>query len=67
MTCAKCGSGVVSPVDVAEPKDSGTFTETWECNVCNAQGYVRGKEDEMPQNWTRYGEAFDKDMDGTSL
>jgi len=67
MTCAKCGSGVVSPVDVPEPKDNGSFTEKWQCNVCDAQGYVSGDEAEMPQNWNRYGAAFETDMDGSKL
>jgi len=67
MPCAKCGSGIVSPVNVPEPKKGGSFTETWACNVCNAQGYVSGQEDEMPQNWNRYGAAFDTDMDGGKL
>ena len=67
MTCNQCGQGIVSPVDVPEPQDSGHFTEKWECNVCGAKGFVSGNEEEMPNKWNRYGAAFSTDMDGSEL
>ena len=67
MTCAKCNQGVVEAVRVDEPKDSGYFSEEYECNVCGAKGYVHGREEKMPGEWTRFGECFSTDMDGTPL
>ena len=67
MTCNKCGQGEVYPVDVDEPKKSGRFSETWECNVCGAKGFVHGKEEQPPNEWERFGAVFSTDMDGTPL
>jgi len=56
MTCETCGAAV-EPKDVDEPNDSGHFQEKWECARGHI-GYVSGKEQEPPNQWTRTGGVF---------
>jgi hypothetical protein len=57
MTCNACEC-VVEPVDVDEPDDEGWFSEEWEC-VNGHKGYIRGREEENPKNWTKYGAIYE--------
>lgn len=61
MTCSNCGSPELVPKDIPQPSETGRFKEVWECGNCDAQGYVSGDEAEPPENWERYGAAFDGD------
>ena len=59
MTCKNCNNGVLEPKHVDEAKESGHFSEEWECVTCGASGYIHGREEEMPNKWDRFGAAFD--------
>lgn len=59
MTCKNCGQGIIVPVDVDEPSDSGYFSEEWECNVCGAKMFVHGREEQPPREWDRFGSAIE--------
>lgn len=56
--CQSCGAAV-KPKDVDEPEKSGHFSEEWECSNGHV-GYVRGKEEQPPNKWTRYGSVFEE-------
>jgi len=56
MPCESCGAAV-QPVDVDEPRGSGSFSEKWEC-ANGHYGYVHGKEQEPAKNWSRFGQVF---------
>jgi len=57
MVCKSCNNGVLEPVSVDEPKDSGRFQEEYKCVNCNARRYISGQEQEDPANWNEWGQA----------
>jgi len=58
MACSKCGQGLVVCIEATEPNETGSFKENYECNVCGAKGFIRGREEQPPKKWQKFGEAF---------
>jgi transcription elongation factor Elf1 len=59
MACAKCGSNAVVETRVDEVQDSGSFSEEYECEICGAKGFIHGQEEQPPNRWDKFGEAFE--------
>jgi hypothetical protein len=59
MTCNKCGAAVTAK-NIPEAEDKGRFVEEWEC-ANGHSGFVRGREEQPPQEWNRFGAIYDAD------
>jgi len=58
MGCNNCGAPTVTCVKADEPADTGRFTEQYECSNCGASGTISGREEDTPENWSKYGRCF---------
>jgi len=58
MACANCG-GAIDEVSIDEPQEEGSFQEEYECVNCDAKGFVSGREEEPPNQWDKFGRAFE--------
>jgi len=58
MPCAQCG-GVIEIVD-AKPRNA-PFRDFYQCQICEAKGYIRGDSNKDSSTWKREGKVFNYD------
>lgn len=57
MSCNQCG-GELEMTEQAGGIEAGWFKEFYECVDCGANGYIRGKSEQSPVEWSKCGRAF---------
>jgi len=57
MTCDNCG-GNLELIESNGGVVEGSFTEEYQCVVCNLTMTIAGEADAPPETWDKYGAAY---------
>lgn len=57
-TCQSCGSDDINVTSSTGEDIEGEFKERYYCNNCGANGTVKGKAQDGPNDWSFGGELF---------
>jgi len=58
MNCDNCG-GYLELIESNGGIVEGSFTEEYQCCICNLTMTITGEADAPPETWDRYGAAYD--------
>jgi len=58
MNCDNCG-GNLELIESNGGVTEGSFTEEYQCIVCNLTMTIAGEADQPPETWDKYGAAYD--------
>jgi len=58
MPCKKCG-GTLAMEKNEGAINGGRFVEEYNCVTCGATGYISGESSDPPNQWDKYGRAFE--------
>ncbi|AFH22930.1 hypothetical protein OSG_eHP38_00105 [environmental Halophage eHP-38] len=57
MNCDNCG-GNLELIESNGGVTEGSFTEEYQCQICNLTMTIAGEADAPPETWQKYGAAY---------